>query len=131
MVHAYKNNGYDIVLDVNSGSVHVVDDIVFDLIHPVEENLTKRFGSADITAKGAEAVSDETLLDELVLKLAGSFSQYSADDLRDALSDILELRRGEVLYTDDIYENYVEEFKERDTVIKALRLNIAHDCNLR
>ena len=131
MVHAYKNNGYDIVLDVNSGSVHVVDDIVFDLIHPVEENLIKRFGSADITAKGAEAVSDEVLLGELLSEVADNFSQYSTEDISDAISDILELRRGEALYTDDVYENYVEEFKERDTVIKALCLNIAHDCNLR
>ena len=114
MVHAYKNNGYDIVLDVNSGSVHVVDDIVFDLIHPVEEQLIKRFKSADITAEGAEAVSDESLIPELVSELSGSFSQYSTEDLSDAISDILELRRGEVLYTDDVYENYVEEFKERD-----------------
>ena len=39
MVHQYKNNGYNIVLDVNSGSVHVVDDVVYDIIPIVEEGL--------------------------------------------------------------------------------------------
>ncbi len=135
MVHAYKNNGYDIVLDVNSGSVHVVDDIVFDLIAPIEELLIRRFGTADITGKGAAEVDDNALRDELLADVLKDFSEmagrYDNEDLRDAISDILELRRGEVLYTDDVYEDYVEEFKERDTVVKALCLNIAHDCNLR
>ena len=44
MVHAYRNNGYNIVLDVNSGSVHVVDDVVYDLIPVVEEILSRKFG---------------------------------------------------------------------------------------
>ena len=39
MIHQYKNNGYNIVLDVNSGSVHVVDDLVYDAIPLVEEVL--------------------------------------------------------------------------------------------
>ena len=46
MVHAYKNNGYNIVLDVNSGSVHVVDDVVFDLVKVVEEKLCGKYGTA-------------------------------------------------------------------------------------
>ena len=47
MIHAYRNNGYNIVLDVNSGSVHVVDDVVFDLVKVVEEKLKGRFGTAE------------------------------------------------------------------------------------
>ena len=48
MVHCYKNNGYNIVMDVNSGSVHVVDDIVYDLI-PLLEPLVKEKKSAKIS----------------------------------------------------------------------------------
>ncbi|MBE5860172.1 MAG: thioether cross-link-forming SCIFF peptide maturase [Butyrivibrio sp.] len=134
MIHAYKNNGYDIVLDVNSGSVHVVDDVVFDLVHPVEELLSARFGSADI--ERAEGESDDeklaaSLYEQLSEKNPCVIGSYPESDVKDALSDILELRRAGVMYTDDVYENYVEEFKERDTVVKALCLNIAHDCNLR
>ncbi len=46
MIHAYKNNGYNIVLDVNSGSVHVVDDVVFDLVEVVEDRLRSKYGTA-------------------------------------------------------------------------------------
>ncbi len=38
MVHQFKNNGYSILLDVNSGSVHAVDDIVYDMV-PLFENM--------------------------------------------------------------------------------------------
>ena len=37
MIHRYKNNGYNIVLDVNSGSVHVVDEIVYDMVGLLDE----------------------------------------------------------------------------------------------
>ena len=134
MIHAYKNNGYNIVLDVNSGSVHVVDDIVFDLVNPACELLSAKYGTADIE-KADSNVDDNALAEELFAELKNKYEStvksYADEDLKDALSDILELRRAEVLYTDDVYENYVEEFKERDTVVKALCLNIAHDCNLR
>ncbi len=133
MIHAFENNGYKIVLDVNSGSVHVVDSIVYDLIPAVEEKLTEKFGSADIEKDPAaeDEAADAALGRELTEALSGQFGQYGKEDIQDAISDILELRRAEQLYTDDVYEQYVEEFKTRDTVVKALCLNIAHDCNLR
>ncbi len=97
MVHAYKNNGYDIVLDVNSGSVHVVDDIVFDLIHPVEEQLIKRFKSADITAEGANAVSDESLLPELVNEGENGFicQAFSPESICSCLEKIQNLNEAD------------------------------------
>ena len=47
MIHQYKNNGYNIVLDVNSGSVHVVDDVVYDLIPVAEELLQDKYISQE------------------------------------------------------------------------------------
>ena len=41
MIHQYKNNGYNIVLDVNSGSVHVVDELVYDVIALLDEGRTE------------------------------------------------------------------------------------------
>ena len=41
MVHQYKNNGYNIVLDVNSGAIHVVDDVTYDVIELFEDNSAK------------------------------------------------------------------------------------------
>ena len=56
--------------------------------------------------------------------------KYSAEDIEDALSDIQELINAEELFAADIYKDYVIDFKKRQTVVKALCLHIAHDCNL-
>lgn len=114
MIHQYKNNGYNIVLDVNSGSVHVVDDVVYDVI-PVAEEAFKN------------GLSKEEAKKEILNKLRAS---YAEDDLSEAFSEILELKEAGMLYTEDIYENYIIDFKKRETVVKALCLHIAHDCNL-
>ena len=106
MIHQYKSNGYAIVLDVNSGSVHVVDDIVYDCIALLDQGCSKG---------------------EVTEKLSAS---YSKEDLKTALEEILELTDQVMLFTEDIYENAIEHFKERPTVVKALCLHIAHDCNL-
>ena len=113
MIHQYKNNGYNIVLDVNSGSVHVVDEVVYDLIPLVEE-------------AGEQPLSPETRA-SLISALS---SKYPAQDIEDALSQILELKDAGMLFAPDIYENYIMDFKKRETVVKALCLHIAHDCNL-
>ena len=42
MIHRYKNNGYNIVLDVNSGSVHVVDEIVYDMVGLLDEGKSEK-----------------------------------------------------------------------------------------
>ena len=72
MVHQYKNNGYNIVLDVNSGSVHVVDDLVYDII-ALYENRSK---------------------EEIVTKLS---ADYKAEDIEEAYSEIEELVQAECL----------------------------------
>ena len=114
MIHQYKNNGYNIVLDVNSGSVHVVDDVVYDLIPLVEESLEKGQIPEEMKGSLEEALGDK----------------YPQEDIEDALSQILELKEEGMLYAPDIYENYIIDFKKRETVVKALCLHIAHDCNL-
>ncbi|MCI6497689.1 MAG: thioether cross-link-forming SCIFF peptide maturase [Lachnospiraceae bacterium] len=105
MIHQYKNNGYNIVMDVNSGSVHVVDDIVYDIIALYEEN------DADSIKK----------------KLSGV---YSENDIEEALEEIEELKEAGQLFTEDTYKDLVIDFKNRKTVVKAMCLHIAHDCNL-
>ncbi len=115
MIHQYKNNGYNIVLDVNSGSVHVVDDMVYDLIAIMDEALQK----------------DEPLrLKEDTLERAGRVLSYPQADMEEAVDEILELKEAGQLFTKDVYENYIMDFKKRQTVVKALCLHIAHDCNL-
>ena len=105
VIHQYKNNGYNIVLDVNSGSVHVVDDIVYDVI-PLFEN-----GSRE----------------EVISRLSG---KYTKEQLEEALGEVEALKEEGQLYAEDTYKDYVLDFKKRKTVVKALCLHIAHDCNL-
>ena len=105
MIYQYKNNGYNIVLDVNSGSVHVVDDVVYDVIPLFEE-------------KRKEEIYDD-------LK-----DRYNEEEIKEAIEDVEELKKEEMLFTEDVYKDYVLDFKKRKTVVKALCLHIAHDCNL-
>ena len=106
MIHRYKNNGYNIVLDVNSGSVHVVDELVYDIIGLLDQG------------KQENEIQEE-------LK-----NTYKEDDIRTACKEIQELKDAGMLFAEDIYRNAIEHFKERETVVKALCLHIAHDCNL-
>ena len=115
MIHQYKNNGYNIVLDVNSGAVHVVDDTSYDMIGYMEDNI-----SSDM--------SDE----EIIKGFIKAYPKYSdiQDDLKEILEEIKELKENNELFTEDIYEKPINSYKDRPTVVKALCLHIAHDCNL-
>lgn len=115
MVHQYINNGYHIVLDVNSGSVHVVDEMVYELIAFVKEE------------KQNDSKIDEETIDRAVKHFQGV---YAENDVREAMEELNELIEAGQLFTEDIYEPYVKDFKKRETVVKALCLHIAHDCNL-
>lgn len=115
MIHQYINNGYHIVLDVNSGSVHVVDKMMYELIAFVKE----------------EKQNHSKIDEETIAKTVNHFQGiYEENDVREALEELNELIEAEQLFTEDIYEPYVKDFKKRETVVKALCLHIAHDCNL-
>lgn len=118
MIHQYKNNGYNIVLDVNSGSVHVVDDMCYDIIAQLDkQNVEENPGILE-EASTLEGVKE-------ALKAC-----YPETEIEEALEDIKELTKAGQLFTKDIYEQYIGDVKKRKTVVKALCLHIAHDCNL-
>lgn len=104
MIHQYKNNGYNIVLDVCSGSVHVVDDLVYDVV----------------------ALYEQLSPTEIAEKLP----QYRREEVLEACEEISQLKEAGQLFTEDVYKEDVIDFKKRKTVVKALCLHIAHDCNL-
>ena len=106
MIHQYRSNGYNIVMDINSGAVHIVDDVVYDVLPLLEEK------------KREEDI------------LAAFSGKYPGEAVREALSECRELEEAGVLFTEDVYENAIENFSHRPTVVKALCLHIAHDCNL-
>ena len=105
MIHQYKNNGYNIVMDVNSGSVHCVDDVVYDVVEIYDK---------EDKSKVYELLGDK----------------YSKVELDEAVAEVEELISEELLFTEDVYKQYIMDFKKRKTVVKALCLHIAHDCNL-
>lgn len=115
MIHQYKNNGYNIVMDINSGSVHVVDDIVYEMIPLIEPLYT-------------EGIRDEATIKAAVVNLVKIDS--SVEQIEEAVEEVLYLAKEGQLFAEDIYEDYVIDFKKRQTVVKALCLHIAHDCNL-
>lgn len=129
MVHQYKNNGYNIVLDVNSGMVHVVDDLAYDIIERYEHNQRE-----EIVAAMVEKYSQSELLEELLSQAEITGFDQKEDALvhliNEVLEDVEQLKQDGALFTKDIYETYIKDFKSRSTVVKALCLHIAHDCNL-
>ena len=106
MIHQYKSNGYNIVLDINSGSVHVVDDLVYDVLEQMQKS------------DDGEEISRNLEV------------RYPLDEIREAVKECEELKRQGMLFTTDIYEKAVDAFRDRPVVVKALCLHIAHDCNL-
>ena len=111
MIHQYKLNGYNIVLDTCSGSVHSVDDVAYDIIAMYKEK------SAD------EIVSD-------ICEKYKDREDVTPEEVRLCLDDIAELERGGKLFSKDIYEGLAFDFKNRSNDIKALCLHVAHTCNL-
>lgn len=111
MIHQYKNNGYNIVMDVCSGAVHIVDDITYDVIAAYEDNNEKHI---------------ETTLEALKEQLPA----YNPEELAETLEEVEALKADGELFAEDVYKDFVMDFKRRKTVVKALCLHIAHDCNL-
>ncbi len=105
-IHKFKCKDDYFILDVNSGAIHVVDKIVYDIID--ENNIESR----DNVLNKFKGICDEAIINE-------------------CYDEIEELIYNEQLYTKDIYENIAKKFEEEPNYIKAVCLNIAHDCNLR
>ena len=106
MIHQYRNNGFRIVLDVNSGAIHVVDELMYEVVARYESETPE-----EIRRELSQA--------------------YAPEEIDEALAEIRELIGQKALFTPDEYEDYIEELgKNRPTVVKALCLHIAHDCNL-
>ncbi len=108
MVHQYKLNGYNIVLDTCSGSVHTVDEVAYDII----------------------SLYKEKSADEIVKEITEKYNDITEEDVRLCLEDVKYLEENGKLFTPDTYEGMAFDFKNRNTVIKALCLHVAHTCNL-
>lgn len=111
MIHQYKLLGMNIVLDIYSGAVHIVDDIVYDVLEIIGQKLP----SSDSCP--------QAILDALS-------ARYSDEDICEAYAEIVSLSQNGLLFTDDLYAELASKWNKR-SVVKAMCLHIAHDCNLR
>lgn len=133
MIHQYKNNGYNIVLDVNSGMIHVVDDLAYDIIAMYNKDVQS---TDTISEDDKDKIMNEMLEKYNKQEYAALFEDTAGDTnaikiaISEAIEDIEQLKKDGALFTQDIYEQYITDFKSRSTVVKALCLHIAHDCNL-
>ena len=112
MVHQYKLNGYNLVLDSCSGGVHVVDEVAYDLI----------------------ALYPDHTPEEIVQTLLETYRDrpdVTEAELRECIADVEALVRSGQLHTPDTFADIAGTFKERSgDVVKALCLHVAHSCNL-
>ena len=112
MIHQYKLGGYNIVLDITSGAVHVVDDIAYDIISLFEEKS-----------------KDEIL--SLIKEKYSECEDATAEEIEDCYEQISLLKENGQLFSPDTFEGMAGTLKEKTSgVIKALCLHIAHTCNL-
>lgn len=107
MIHQYRLNGFNIVLDVHSGGVHIVDDITYDLLEKVKPPF--------------EDKCPENVYSEL--------ASYTKSQIDEAYEEIVELYKDGCLYAQDDYQQFADMLVS--SPIKAMCLHIAHDCNLR
>lgn len=111
MIHFFRLLDQNIVIDVYSGAVHVLDDVAYEVV----------------AYFGQDFVRTASCPQELLCELGGRFDQ---NQIADAYSEVCELADAGMLYTNDIYAEYAKNLDKR-SVVKAMCLHIAHDCNLR
>ena len=112
MIHQYKLNGYNIVLDTVSGSIHSVDEVAYDII----------------------AMFEDKSRDEIVREILEKYSDrgdVTEEEVRLCIDDVEALKNSGKLFTPDMFEPLAGKFKEKSgDVVKALCIHIAHTCNL-
>ena len=111
MIHQYKLNGFNVVLDVFSGSVHMVDDVAYDIIAMYETS------------------TDEEIVAAMLEKY-GESEGVNESEIRECLEDIAGLKSSGKLFTEDEYAEIGKSYRHSRNVIKALCLHVAHTCNL-
>ena len=111
MVHQYKLNGYNIVLDTCSGSVHTVDEVAYDIISMYK------------THTAEEIIS-------VILERYSHLPDVTREEILLCLEDVKTLEENGKLFSEDKFEELAYNFKNNSKVIKALCLHVAHSCNL-
>ena len=111
MVHQYKLNGYNIVLDTCSGSVHTVDEVAYDIIAMYKTHAPEQIVAA-------------------MLEKYAAMPDVTEEEILECIGDIKALEEAGKLFSEDLFEDLAYNYKNNSKVIKALCLHVAHTCNL-
>jgi uncharacterized protein len=111
MVHQYKLNGYNIVLDTASGSVHTVDEVAYDIIEMYKTHTPEQIVAT-------------------ILERYSHLDDVNEAEVLECIDDIAALEAAGKLFSVDEYESLACNYKNNSKVIKALCLHVAHTCNL-
>ncbi len=111
MIHQYTMDGTFVVLDVFSGSIHVVDEVAYDII-----GMFETASKEEITA--------------FILQKYHHREDVNEQEIAECLEDIEELKKAGKLFTEDVYETVARNYRRNQTAVKALCLHVAHVCNL-
>ena len=111
MIHAYKMNGYNIIIDQNSGCVHSVDEATYDIINMYKEK-------------------NKDEIKEIILEKYRNQDDVTEEEIELCFEDIENLISEGRLFAEDTFEEVASQFKKRQGVLKAICLHVAHDCNL-
>lgn len=111
MIHSYKMKGYNIIIDQNSGCVHSVDEVAYDIINMFESKPKEKIKA-------------------FILDKYSKRDDVTPEDIDLCFEDIEALIKDDRLFAKDAFENSALDFKKRQGVLKAICLHVAHDCNL-
>lgn len=111
MIHSYKMKGYNIIIDQNSGCVHSVDEVAYDIINMFESEPKEKIKA-------------------FILDKYSKRDDLTPEDIDLCFEDIEALIKDGRLFAKDAFENSALDFKKRQGVLKAICLHVAHDCNL-
>lgn len=111
MIHSYKMKGYNIIIDQNSGCVHSVDEVAYDIINMFESKPKEKIKA-------------------FILDKYSKRDDVAPEDIDLCFEDIEALIKDGRLFAKDAFENSALDFKKRQGVLKAICLHVAHDCNL-
>lgn len=111
MIHAYKMNGYNIIIDQNSGCVHSVDEPTYDIINMYNEQ-------------------PKDIIKDYILKKYADDEDVTAQEIDSCFNDIETLKKEGRLFSQDSFEGSADSFKRRQGVVKAICLHVAHGCNM-
>lgn len=111
MIHSYKMKGYNIIIDQNSGCVHSVDEVAYDIINMFESEPKEKIKA-------------------FILDKYSKRDDVTPEDIDLCFEDIEALIKDGRLFAKDAFENSALDFKKRQGVLKAICLHVAHDCNL-